>query len=74
MTKSGKIVNIGNTKTEIRQCQHDSNPGKVIVDIFIRGIDIPDEQLSEDLRETVRNVRAGLQVQKTFYEVIINEI
>ena len=61
MTKSGKIVNIGNTKTEIRQRQHDNNPGKVIVDIFIRGIDIPEEKLSDDLKETVRNVRAGLQ-------------
>lgn len=64
MTKSGKIVNIGNTKTEIRQFQHDSNPGKVIVDIFIRGIDIPEEELSDDLKETVQNVRTGLQAQE----------
>lgn len=65
MNNSNKIIMLGNTETEIRQRQHDNNPGKVIVDIFIRGIDIPEEELSEDLRETVKHIHAKLTAQKT---------
>lgn len=64
MKKLDKIIMLGSTETEVRQRQHDNNPGKVIVDIFCRGIDIPEEELSDDLKETVRNVRAGLQAQE----------
>lgn len=64
MNYSNKIIMIGGTETETRRRQHDNNPGKVIVDIFCRGIDIPEEELSDDLKETVRNVHAGLQAQE----------
>ena len=64
MKNKNKIIMLGRSKTEVRQRQHDNNPGKVIVDIFCRGIDIPEEELSDDLKETVRNVRAGLQAQE----------
>ncbi len=60
MTKSNKIVNIGNTETEIRQRQHDNNPDKAIVNIFFRGKDIPDAELSDELRETVQHIRKHL--------------
>lgn len=63
MKKPDKIIMLGSTETQVRQRQHDNNPGKVIVDIFCRGIDIP-EELSDDLKETVRNVRTGLQAQE----------
>lgn len=65
MKNKNKIIMLGHSETEVRQRQHDNNPGKVIVDIFCRGIDIPEEELSDDLKETVRNVRAGLQAQET---------
>ena len=64
MNYSNKIIMIGDTETEVRRRQHDNNPGKVIVDIFCRGIDIPEEELSDALKETVRNVRTGLQAQE----------
>ena len=64
MSKNSKIINIGETETEVRQKQHDNNPGKAIVDIFCRGIDIPDEELSEDLKETVDAVRKGLRQEE----------
>lgn len=70
MNNSNKVITLGNTETEIRQRQHDNNPGKVIVDIFIRGIDIPDEELSEDLIETVQGIRAKLNAQ----EIVRNQI
>ena len=65
MKNKNKIIMLGRSETEVRQRQHDNNPGKVIVDIFCRGIDIPEEELSDDLKETVQNVRAGLQAQET---------
>lgn len=64
MKKPDKIIMLGSTEIQVRQRQHDNNPGKVIVDIFCRGIDIPEEELSDDLKETVRNVRTGLQAQE----------
>lgn len=64
MSKNSNIIKIGDTETEIRQRQHDNNPGKAIVDIFIRGKDIPDEELSDDLKETVDAVRKGLRQEK----------
>lgn len=64
MKKPDKIIMLGSTETQVRQRQHDNNPGKVIVDIFCRGIDIPEEELSDALKETVRNVRTGLQAQE----------
>ena len=64
MKKPDKIIMLGNTETQVRQRQHDNNPGKVIVDIFCRGIDISEEELSDALKETVRNVRTGLQAQE----------
>ncbi len=70
MNNSNKVITLGNTETEIRQRQYDNNPGKVIVDIFIRGIDIPDEELSEDLIETVQGIRAKLNAQ----EIVRNQI
>ena len=64
MKNKNKIIMLGRSETEVRQRQHDNNPGKVIVDIFCRGIDIPEEELSDDLKETVQNVRTGLQAQE----------
>ena len=64
MSDNSKIISIGETETEVRQKQHDKNPGKAIVDIFCRGIDIPDEELSEDLKETVDAVRKGLRQEE----------
>ena len=64
MKNKNKIIMLGCSETEVRQRQHDNNPGKVIVDIFCRGIDIPEEELSDDLKGTVQNVRAGLQAQE----------
>ena len=64
MSDNSKIISIGETETEVRQKQHDNNPGKAIVDIFCRGIDIPDEELSEDLKETVDAVRKGLRQEE----------
>lgn len=64
MSENSKIISIGETETEVRQKQHDNNPGKAIVDIFCRGIDIPDEELSEDLKETVDAVRKGLRQEE----------
>lgn len=74
MNNSNKVVSIGTTETEIRQRQHDANPGKVIVDIFCRGIDIPDEELSSELRETVQDIRAKLNAEKIVQNWIKNDI
>lgn len=74
MNNSNKVVSIGTTETEIRQRQHDANPGKVIVDIFCRGIDIPDEELSEELRETVQDIRAKLNAQEIVQNWIKNDV
>lgn len=74
MNNSNKVVSIGTTETEIRQRQHDANPGKVIVDIFCRGIEIPDEELSEELRETVQDIRAKLNAGKIVQNWIKNDI
>lgn len=64
MAKSNRIINIGNTETEVKKLQHDRNPGKTIVDIFFRGKDIPDEELSDDLKETVQHIRTRLEGEK----------
>ena len=74
MNNSNKVVSIGNTETEIRQRQHDANPGKVIVDIFCRGIDIPDEELSDELRETVQGIRAKLNAQEIVQKYLSNNL
>lgn len=74
MNNSNKVVSIGTTETEIRQRQHDANPGKVIVDIFCRGIDIPDEELSSELRETVQDIRAKINAEKIVQNWIKNDI
>lgn len=74
MNNSNKVVSIGTTETEIKQRQHDANPGKVIVDIFCRGIDIPDEELSSELRETVQDIRAKINAEKIVQNWIKNDI
>lgn len=74
MNNSNKVVSIGTTETEIRQRQHDANPGKVIVDIFCRGIEIPDEELSSELRETVQDIRAKINAEKIVQNWIKNDI
>lgn len=74
MSKLDKVVKLGNTETEIKQRQHDANPGKVIVDIFCRGIDIPEEELSEDLRETVQDIRAKLNAQEIVQKYLSNNL
>ena len=65
---------LGSTETEVRQRQHDANPGKVIVDIFCRGIEIPDEELSEELRETVQDICAKLNAQEIVQNWIKNDV
>lgn len=74
MNSSNKVIMLGNTETEIRQRQYDNNPGKVIVDIFCRGIDIPEEELSEDLRETVQDIRAKLNAQEIVQKYLSNNL
>ena len=65
---------LGSTETEVRQRQHDNNPGKVIVDIFCRGIEIPDEELSEELRETVQDIRAKLNAREIVQKHLNNNL
>lgn len=74
INRSNNVIMLGSTETEVRQRQHDANPGKVIVDIFCRGIEIPDEELSEELRETVQDICAKLNAQEIVQNWIKNDV
>lgn len=74
INRSNNVIMLGSTETEVRQRQHDNNPGKVIVDIFCRGIEIPDEELSEELRETVQDIRAKLNAREIVQKHLNNNL
>ena len=66
MKKPDKIIMLGSTETQVRQRQHDNNPGKVIVDIFCRGIDIPEEELSDALKSCTQRAYRTSSTRKHF--------